>query len=397
MNNFFPTHNSSGFANSEYSAYNEFGFPEHQYFPPPYQDYNANFWCDACEKNFQNKFILQKHINEHHSSRLKSTNTPEEIAKWISDRKRKYPSTENVIKRQRINEEKRKRGEVLTSKCFPKKNRPSHSNNVKKGGSRKFSRFKNNKSKYNKQKSVDFNALEKINKESWKGDLPPFPGTKILFQDKSSSEEEEESESDHLENECEGKFSDEEWKEQPITTASSIKINNALGLLMNNYSSSEDENEDISKNNIVISSKTNVPSLKKENLNTASLNADDDDEPPDEQPIVHVNDNNTISNSIRDSNKANISEENKTNQVNNKKKVEGGNSRNRKRQNKIGAQSSKKADTNKPTRYYKKETLLEMLLRNEIRHERNILLQCVKYVVDNQFFGLNNNKTQYEL
>ncbi len=30
------------------------------------------------------------------------------------------------------------------------------------------------------------------------------------------------------------------------------------------------------------------------------------------------------------------------------------------------------------------------LLANEIRHERNILLQCVKYVVENNFFDQTN-------
>lgn len=38
----------------------------------------------------------------------------------------------------------------------------------------------------------------------------------------------------------------------------------------------------------------------------------------------------------------------------------------------------------------RKATLLEKLLENEIRHERNILLQCVRYVVSNNFFRDSN-------
>ncbi|GCC37269.1 hypothetical protein chiPu_0015772 [Chiloscyllium punctatum] len=35
-------------------------------------------------------------------------------------------------------------------------------------------------------------------------------------------------------------------------------------------------------------------------------------------------------------------------------------------------------------------TLLEMLLAPDIRHERNVILQCVRYIVENQFLGLES-------
>ncbi|XP_056287281.1 nuclear fragile X mental retardation-interacting protein 1 [Pseudoliparis swirei] len=38
----------------------------------------------------------------------------------------------------------------------------------------------------------------------------------------------------------------------------------------------------------------------------------------------------------------------------------------------------------------RRPTLLEMLLAPDIRHERNVLLQCVRYVVRNNFFGLES-------
>ncbi|XP_048874917.1 nuclear fragile X mental retardation-interacting protein 1 isoform X2 [Brienomyrus brachyistius] len=37
----------------------------------------------------------------------------------------------------------------------------------------------------------------------------------------------------------------------------------------------------------------------------------------------------------------------------------------------------------------RRPTLLEMLLAPEVRHERNVLLQCVRFVVQNAFFGLD--------
>jgi len=35
--------------------------------------------------------------------------------------------------------------------------------------------------------------------------------------------------------------------------------------------------------------------------------------------------------------------------------------------------------------------LLEMLLAPDIRHERNVILQCVRYIIKKDFFGLNTN------
>ncbi len=42
----------------------------------------------------------------------------------------------------------------------------------------------------------------------------------------------------------------------------------------------------------------------------------------------------------------------------------------------------------------KKPTLLQQLLADEIRHERNILLQCVRYIVDRNFFEPQKLQTQ---
>lgn len=39
-------------------------------------------------------------------------------------------------------------------------------------------------------------------------------------------------------------------------------------------------------------------------------------------------------------------------------------------------------------------TLLEKLLQKDIRHERNILLQCVRYVVGNNFFGIGQKSNE---
>ncbi|XP_058999916.1 FMR1-interacting protein NUFIP1 [Mustela lutreola] len=40
--------------------------------------------------------------------------------------------------------------------------------------------------------------------------------------------------------------------------------------------------------------------------------------------------------------------------------------------------------------------LLEMLLAPDIRHERNVILQCVRYIIKKDFFGLNTNSAKTE-
>lgn len=44
----------------------------------------------------------------------------------------------------------------------------------------------------------------------------------------------------------------------------------------------------------------------------------------------------------------------------------------------------------------RRPTLLEMLLAPDVRHERNVLLQCVRYVVRNNFFGLERRPENKE-
>ncbi|XP_043088040.1 nuclear fragile X mental retardation-interacting protein 1 [Puntigrus tetrazona] len=54
-----------------------------------------------------------------------------------------------------------------------------------------------------------------------------------------------------------------------------------------------------------------------------------------------------------------------------------------------GARGGRGGKTHKPAEKQRhRATLLEMLLAPEIRHERNVLLQCVRFIVRSDFFGL---------
>lgn len=77
---------------------------------------------DGCKFTAHEK-IVENHIRMQHSTglydKIRNINTPEDIARWVEERKRRYPSKENVIKRQQVQEEMLKKG-VKIGKNFNK-------------------------------------------------------------------------------------------------------------------------------------------------------------------------------------------------------------------------------------------------------------------------------------
>lgn len=58
--------------------------------------------------------VIEKHVLMQHATglydKIRNLNTPEDIAKWVEERKRRYPNRENILKRQEQQEEKLKCG-----------------------------------------------------------------------------------------------------------------------------------------------------------------------------------------------------------------------------------------------------------------------------------------------
>lgn len=71
---------------------------------------------DGCTFNAHEK-IIERHIRLQHSTglydRIRNINSPEDINKWIEERKRKYPNKINIQKRYQEQEEQIKRGERI--------------------------------------------------------------------------------------------------------------------------------------------------------------------------------------------------------------------------------------------------------------------------------------------
>jgi len=102
------------------------------------------FFCDACERDFQQHSQFQEHIKSHvqcsapgcafsaskvvvqeHVERLHSVNrkpvvleSPEELSAYIQERKKKYPTDTNIAKKQEEEDAKRSQGGIMDRKSL---------------------------------------------------------------------------------------------------------------------------------------------------------------------------------------------------------------------------------------------------------------------------------------
>lgn len=209
---------------------------------------------------------------------------------------------------------------------------------------------------YTRPRVVKKNTKPKISlvtsKEDWKGDLCPFFGTAELYESDKEIEE---------------VISDEEWVLEK-SEDTKIVLNNALGALIGAYRSSDDSDDDI-----VVPEKL-----------------ESDNGPPDEVKISKI--------------EPNLPEvENKFDKVKRSRKrvrVSRGKECKKIKPNlETKASEIKPSLENKPSldtrpkfrTVRRKITLLERLLEPDIRHERNLILQCVRHVVKNNFFDKSND------
>lgn len=225
----------------------------------------------------------------------------------------------------------------------------------------------------------------------------PFRGTNQLYDEETTN------------NDVDDIIDDDEWntsvenKDVTKSNTDSIELvqketvsisNNALGALMNAYNSSDDsENEEIN---------TNITSTSKQVTEKCevSIENDSDDEAPTEEKINRFEVPFLREEERKLENKTESENKSKSNDSTGAEVKYG---HKRKRINRRRAPGSyrgtKKGNNNKDLNdtqntgssgsiIFKKRrvTLLERLLANEIIHEHNVLLQCVRYITENEFF-----------
>lgn len=321
--------------------------------------------------------------------RLKNLETPEDILKWREERKKRYPTKANIELRQQMQEERNKRGEKLNdSKArFGRNSDRRRLNNSKsteqndlpdqkKEGKRKRRR-PNKKVIVNVEQRAEVSECqekredENDDKDSGSNNgLPRFRGTSQMKNYKKRKEVQPknalssllgmyESDSDASGHSVASDLDDSESPEEIENEMTTLKLQemsdhdavqetNARGAeSMSNGSKSNSAAEDFVENE----------SLK--------INLDD---LPSEEPIVKQEQYNDAATSIEIPKSVQKS----------KRKIK-----------QVDQRISKKPtllDLSK--KYRNQNTMLEKLLQNNIRHERNVLLQCVRHVVKENFFGI---------
>ncbi|XP_055946581.1 FMR1-interacting protein NUFIP1-like isoform X1 [Argiope bruennichi] len=416
---------------------------------------NKPYACDTCDRAFAAEQELKLHLSEHikcnagncdfeahpkivalhkkmqhetgYAEAINKLKDAEEIAKWRAERKRRFPTAENIRKRKAEQAEKEARGEVIETKDFGKMKKPRLEN--------RFNRRHNRTDRRKRQ----FNNTN-----------VHFKNERLLSTPKATSNASLDSDSD----------SDEDshikirqfpgliyLKENPVVQKpKEVVINNPEEIdsgkpVQNELSSVADDNEEekvfnsddedpveipVDKSSPVVdvfSAKEDsddeppceIPSgkcietvlLETKESDVHEINDDSDDEPPSELPsrkcieteLLESKESNT--HEINDDSegdspiempvaKVPLNEISNSDDLISKDKPSGKHSRDN------AARSNRKFDRNQ-NKYsnrqnvvdqtpVRKSTLLEKLLADDIRHERNIIMQCVRYIVKNNFF-----------
>ncbi|XP_067680864.1 FMR1-interacting protein NUFIP1-like isoform X1 [Haliotis asinina] len=291
---------------------------------------NNQFFCDTCDRGFCSDEKYQEHVLQHEkcsdpgcsyvaapklvklhfqmqhrtglAHKIWKLESPEDIKKWIEERKRNFPTAANIERKKAIEMERQSRGEKLDTKYFGKM---KGGRNRDKWGNRKrhFSEAESNM-QHSPAKKTNMAEQTTPTNESLKTEDPLAA---ILMQPQSET--------------CTDAIPDQ------------VSVAGGLASLVASYGE-DSEPEELPNTSYVKSQRDTSP----------SKSCDNNQNNPDitQKPMS-----------------------------------------NRQRKN------QKKQNSNLKVQNTKRSTLLERLLAKEIRHERNVLLQCVHYIVKQNFLGVD--------
>ncbi|KFM57804.1 Nuclear fragile X mental retardation-interacting protein 1, partial [Stegodyphus mimosarum] len=410
------------------------------------------FYCDTCDRAYALENELQSHLMEHtkcdsagccfeahpkvvalhkkmqhdtgYADVINKLQDSEEIKKWREERRKRFPTAENIKKRKAEQSEKEARGEVLETKEFGKfKRRKYDPTNIKNKNVRnRGNRF--HRSKTHQRRNENFSqplaskAIITVSDSDSDSDshitLPKFLGMSSLNAnsvvsnasglcnpnvDSLDLQSENVSQAEKLS--CVDKeFVNDKYESCEVPPVNKISLSNLsnevnesdLVCQLNGGSNNGSDALHVSKNvkspchieagNIESDDEppTVLPLLKTaviENSNSVD-NPDSDDEPPTVIPI--------IKSSLESSNSPSA-------EVPCSKRAAKGDANQRHTEKGEGNINPKSFEKNNkkidpPNVPVRKSTLLEKLLADDIRHERNVILQCIRHIVKKKFFGI---------
>ncbi|KYQ60321.1 Nuclear fragile X mental retardation-interacting protein 1, partial [Trachymyrmex zeteki] len=363
-------------------------------------DDNTTYYCEVCDRDFPSEndlsshkrthmlcgidgctfsaypSLVEKHISMQHRSglyqKLKDLSTPEDIEKWITERKKRYPTEDNIKLRKAEELEKVQRGEVIKQN-YNIRSKTNKTTNI---------REKKRKPRKRHIREINSNCIR--TEKTYRG-LRPFAGITDLQEETGAVYLDEQVEQANFCGKDIDNISDEDDIPQTSTVPEYVSQTSTAPEYVSQTAAES--------TNLPTVTSSLIPSL------VADYESENSDDGPEEVSIKKRKKEENLQNEITE----NIIHEENSTQVckevsNTQSCTDADDELNNKFQNTVATNQNKQNHesnrmiSNKNEKFFLRRyhnQLLEKLLSRSIQHERNLICQCVKYIIENNFFDIN--------